>query len=309
MMDLRKLRHMLVLSEELNFARAAQRVSLTQSALSRSIQSLEEELGGKLFDRSLHGVVLTTIGLQVAKRARELLLQASNLRHEVEQMQRHELGDICFGVGPIPGATFLPLAMAELVATYPQIKTDVHINNRDNLLTLLLNEKIEFFIADTHNQVLDKRIVTEPVSRQYGSMFCRAGHPLCNVRIIDSAEILAYPLASVHLPEAVKNELRDYFGLAVEQELSLSLTCDNPGLLNYVCQHSDCILLTTFGVIQTELLNGSLVELELPAKPGIYADMGVVRLAGRSLSPSAAWLIDRIAHQSVQHLTTHEILS
>ncbi|MDE2430019.1 MAG: LysR family transcriptional regulator [Burkholderiales bacterium] len=305
-MDLRKLRHMLVLSEELNFARAAQRVNLTQSALSRSIQSLEDELGGKLFDRNLHGVVLTSVGQQVARRARELLLHASNLRHEVEQMQRHELGDIRLGVGPIPAATFLPVAMAELMASYPQLKTEVQINNRDNLLTLLLNEQIEFFIADTHNYVIDKRIFIEPIARQYGGIFCRPDHPLNKKIIQHQSEVLAYPLAAVHLPDAVKKELSDYFGLPDGQEFSISLTCDNPGMLHYVCQHSDGILLTTFGVIGAELSSGSLVELSLPEQPQVYADMGVVRLSGRSLSPSANWLIQRIRHHVSASLTGTE---
>ncbi|HTD06009.1 LysR family transcriptional regulator, partial [Undibacterium sp.] len=101
-MDLRKLRHMVVLAEELNFARAAKKVHLTQSALSRSILSLEEELGGKLFDRDLHGVALTAIGRQVVKRARDLLLNAGNLQHDVARMQQGELGDVRLGAGPFP---------------------------------------------------------------------------------------------------------------------------------------------------------------------------------------------------------------
>ncbi|MEJ0048830.1 MAG: LysR family transcriptional regulator [Rhodospirillales bacterium] len=52
-MDLKKLGHAVVLEEERNFARAAARVHITQSALSRSIQALEAELGVRLFDRDL----------------------------------------------------------------------------------------------------------------------------------------------------------------------------------------------------------------------------------------------------------------
>jgi len=65
-MDLRKLRHVLALHEEGSFVKAAARVNLTQSALSRSIQTLESSLELTLFDRTREGVVATTAGPPVS---------------------------------------------------------------------------------------------------------------------------------------------------------------------------------------------------------------------------------------------------
>ena len=293
-MDLRKLRHAVVLSEELNFARAAQKVNLTQSALSRSIQSLEEELGGKLFDRTLHGVSITPIGQQVVKRAKELLLDAKNLRHEVTLMQNHEMGDIHFGVGPLPGATFLPPVLAQLLSDYPKLRTEVNINNWDALLVQLFDEQLEFFIADVHNIGADKKIDVQRFSRQYGGFFCRRDHPLSGKKIATTQIIFDYPLVSVRLPASVKSELHHFFGLPTEREFELSLTCDNPALLHYVCMHSDSILLSTYPVVSAEIERGTMCEITMPDQIEVYAEMGIVTLAGRSLSPAASWLIERI---------------
>jgi len=293
-MDLRKLRHAVVLSEELNFARAAQRVNLTQSALSRSIQSLEEELDGKLFDRTLHGVSITPIGLQVVKRAKELLTDANNLRHEVTLMQNHEMGDIHFGVGPLPGATFLPPVLAQLLNDYPKLRTEVNINNWNALLQQLHDEQLEFFIADVHNLTEDKRITVQRFSRQYGGFFCRHEHPLAGKALRNKQDIFEFPLVSVRLPDNVKIELHHYFELVPEQKFELSLTCDNPALLHYVCLHSDSILLSTYPVVKAEIERGAMCELKMQDQIEVYAEMGIVTLAGRSLSPSASWLIDKI---------------
>ncbi|MFZ6847000.1 LysR family transcriptional regulator [Undibacterium sp. RuRC25W] len=293
-MDLRKLRHAVVLSEELNFARAAQKVNLTQSALSRSIQGLEEELGGKLFDRTLHGVSITPIGRQVIQRAKALLLEANNLLHDIHQMQHHEMGDVHFGVGPLPGSTFLPPVLAQLLSEYPKLRTEVNINNWDALLLQLVDEQLEFFIADVHNITADSKIQVQRFSRQYGGFFCRSGHPLAGPKIADPQRIFDYPLVSVRLPAEVKTALHHFFRLPAQQAFELSLTCDNPTLLHYVCLHSDSILLSTYPVVRAEIECGSMCEITMPDQIEVYAEMGIVTLAGRSLSPAATWLIERI---------------
>ncbi len=293
-MDLRKLRHMVVLSEELNFARAAKKVHLTQSALSRSILSLEDELGGRLFDRDLHGVALTAIGQQVLKRARELLISAGNLQNDVAQMQQRELGDVRFGAGPFPGSTFLPPILAELARDHPRLCVEVEINNWEYLMQHLQDERMEFFIAEVRSITESRKISIQRFARQYGSFFCRAGHPLLSAGIRHAREVLAYPLASVRLPESVRVDLLRYLGLPVADELALNLVCDNPSVINYVALHSDSVLLSTYAAVSRELADGSLVALQVPDQPAMFAEMGVVTLAGRSLSPAAAWLVERM---------------
>jgi DNA-binding transcriptional LysR family regulator len=77
--ELRHLRHFLVVAEELNFTRAAQRLFIAQQALSASIRQLENELGVKLFDRTTRRVALTTEGDALVDPARRLVAQAEEL--------------------------------------------------------------------------------------------------------------------------------------------------------------------------------------------------------------------------------------
>ncbi|MGH8440901.1 MAG: helix-turn-helix domain-containing protein [Pseudomonas sp.] len=67
--DLKRIRHTVLLSEELHFSRAAERANLSQTAFSRSIQSLEADLGVRLFDRDTRSVMLTAAGREVSARA------------------------------------------------------------------------------------------------------------------------------------------------------------------------------------------------------------------------------------------------
>ena len=78
-MNIRHLRHLLAIAETGSFSRAAERAFITQSALSRSIRALEEELGGPLLDRIGKRNELTALGHDVVVRARAIVLGAEEL--------------------------------------------------------------------------------------------------------------------------------------------------------------------------------------------------------------------------------------
>jgi DNA-binding transcriptional LysR family regulator len=80
-MDLRRIRHFVVLAETLNFRRAAERLHMAQPPLSVSIQKLEAELGAKLFTRAANGVSLTPSGQAALAEARRLLFHGNQFAH------------------------------------------------------------------------------------------------------------------------------------------------------------------------------------------------------------------------------------
>jgi DNA-binding transcriptional LysR family regulator len=108
LMNLRHLAHVVALADELHFGRAAERVHLSQSAFSRSIQSMESDLGARLFDRDATEVRLTTAGEFLIARARALLLDARSLRRDVSLYLDVEIGEAAFGCGPIPAGDLMP---------------------------------------------------------------------------------------------------------------------------------------------------------------------------------------------------------
>ena len=110
-MDIKHLTHIVALADKRNFARAAEQLNLSQPALSRSIQSAEIELGLRLFDRGNTEVTPTAAGEFVLERARRLVFDSRCLKRDVELYRDRKLGDVAFGVGPYPAATFLAVAM------------------------------------------------------------------------------------------------------------------------------------------------------------------------------------------------------
>src|ERR1700761_7146202 len=83
--ELRSLRHVAVLAELLSYTRAAQKLCLTQSALTRSIQAIEKRAQARLFDRDRGGVRLTPVGRAFVQRAIQLLRDADELERMLQQ--------------------------------------------------------------------------------------------------------------------------------------------------------------------------------------------------------------------------------
>lgn len=97
-MDLRLLEIFLAVSDELHFGRAAQRVHLSQPALTAAVARLEHSLGTRLFDRTSRRVSLTATGAALQPRARALLAAAHDVRVAVGRTARGELGVVRIGV-------------------------------------------------------------------------------------------------------------------------------------------------------------------------------------------------------------------
>ena len=112
-MNIKHLEHLLALADTGSFSRAAEKLFLTQSALSRSIQSLEIDLGAKVLDRIGKRNELTPLGQDVVARARHIVREAAELRQSAKLLQDGGRGSISVGLGSGPAALLLvPLMCA-----------------------------------------------------------------------------------------------------------------------------------------------------------------------------------------------------
>src|SRR5690349_9294847 len=139
-MDLRRWTHVVAVADRRSFVRAAEQVSLSQPALTRSIQAAEAELGLRLFDRGTQEVVPTPAGEFVIARARQLVFNSRCLERDVELFRNRGLGDTAFGVGPFPAATFLAPLLAGVRREFPDVKLRVEVSNWQLLVKRLLEE-------------------------------------------------------------------------------------------------------------------------------------------------------------------------
>jgi LysR family transcriptional regulator, hydrogen peroxide-inducible genes activator len=144
-MELAQLRHFLKVAEHENFTRAAQEVSLSQSALSRSIARLEEELGQPLFERQTRKVTLTECGKLLVGRAGQILQLIDDTRAQFND--DGQTGRIRVGAIPTIAPYFLPARLKAFQREFPKATVVVAEDTTDNLLKRLKDGQVDVVIA------------------------------------------------------------------------------------------------------------------------------------------------------------------
>jgi len=299
--DLKRLHHLVLLAEELNFSRAAERACLSQTAFSRSIQTLEAEFGMRLFDRATRSVQPTTVGRRVIERAKGLLGRARDLAQEVDYLANADGGTLGFGASLFAVDTVLPGVLSQFKKDRPGLRVDVEVSQWAVLLQHLESESIEFFVAYPGPTTNDPRYTVNMLAPRPASLYCRAEHPLLKAQASEPRpdQVPDFPWALVQIDNLIEAQLRQLFAVKGDRELPIRLRCDNQALLLESVMSSDAILFTWEAWLERELANGSIVDLGARLQPAVpvqsrQLSVGIVQLAGRTLSPAARKLISLI---------------
>jgi len=287
-MDLRKLRHAVILASEGSFTRASNVLNLTQSALSRSIQSLEADLGQSLFERHGNGVRPTKAGNAILQHAERVLRDARELEREARRLLTGESGRVAFGVGPMLAPLLAPV-LAETCRNAPALEIRTEIAPIPTLIERLFAEELELFVADTRLSHRHADLAIEPIARLGVGFFVRAGHPLAERRSVNAADLGNYPLASPHIgPPIVENEP----GLTEQINWTGRCYCEDAATLKKVALASDAVMFGMGPALQPELAEGNLRPLSIAGVPPMQSTVGIVRLAARKISVAAQKVVE-----------------
>jgi hypothetical protein len=114
--ELRLIRHAIAVGQHGNFARAAEALHLTQPSLSRSIASLEDQLGVPLFDRTPKGVTPTPFGRVLLERGETVLRREADLRREIALLAGLETGSLVISAAPYMDEVLIARAIGRMAA-------------------------------------------------------------------------------------------------------------------------------------------------------------------------------------------------
>lgn len=131
------LRYFVAVAEQGHVGRAAQRLGVTQPALTKGVQRLESSLGLQLFERTPRGMVLTTVGGVFFERAKHLCLGLDEAVQEAEDLHLGAIGTIRVGVSPLFADSLVAEAFARLLQQRPGARARVSISLNDSLLNAL----------------------------------------------------------------------------------------------------------------------------------------------------------------------------
>jgi DNA-binding transcriptional LysR family regulator len=284
----RRLTHLIALAEEGSFARAAERVHLSQPALSRSIQTLEEELDTKLFDRAARGVAITAAGRMLVERARRVLFETRCLFRDVELLKAHELGEVTIGLGPYAAVVVLPDLLVEFSRRFPKIKISIELGDGEALIEKLRAEQLDFLVTDRRVPPATPDVTVQRLPRHVGGWFARPGHPLLSRGAVPVAALREFPLVSVTLPAFMKDAVHRLLKIRSHEEIPLQVKCNDVAVLKEVVAQTDAVLFGTASAVRRDLEARRLARIPLMNPPRLGLEFALIYLAERTPSPAAS---------------------
>jgi len=174
--DLQDLRAFVAVAERGSFRQAAADLFLSQSALSRRIEKLEESLGVKLFERTTRRVQLTNVGQTFLVNVRAALDGLEDAVLGVADLAAHRTGTVTFACVPSAVWHFLPEVLKQFSERFPRIRVRVHDESAQDVLNLVLSGEADFGINFTGAE--NPEIVFEPIYVESYVLAMRHDHPL-----------------------------------------------------------------------------------------------------------------------------------
>ncbi len=286
-MDLTLLRSFLSVAETGAITEAAERIGITQPALSRRLQQLEEHLGVELLVRGRKGVVLTEIGRLVQSEAQGIVARYERMREMVASHQRLEGGTVRIGGGATAVSYMLPEAIAAFQAAHPQVRFQMREAGSSEIADDVVAGHLELGVVTL--PVRDRELDVTPLTTDRIVLVARHDHLLAKkrrVRIQDLADqaFVAFEAGSA-LRQIIDSKLRD---AGVEVNVVMELR-SIPAILRMVSTTGNLAFVSQLGMEQqNDVVAVAVQGLRIERRLAIIARRGV------RLSPAADAFTQRL---------------
>jgi len=174
-MDTRQLAAFCAVVELNSFSLAAERLGVTQPAVSLQVRALEKRLGGQLLDRSGRRVEPTEAGRRLYRGAQRLLQLEEQLLGEIGAEADGELsGDLSIGASTGPAAIVVPLLLCEFQRAYPEVRVSLEVHDTQTVVDRVADRELELGIVGAARRHRSVRF--EPFMRDEVILACPPGH-------------------------------------------------------------------------------------------------------------------------------------
>ena len=285
-MDTRQLAAFCAVVERKSFSQAAERLGVTQPAVSLQVRSLEKRLGRKLLDRSGRRVEPTEAGSALYRSAQRMLQLEEQLVDELQAAEGGELGGtLHVGASTGPGSTVVPVLLCEFQRANPGVAVSLSISDTQSVVERVAEREIELGVVGAARR--HRGVVFEPFFRDEVVLAVPPQHGFAN-RTVTLAELREEPLVVMQEGAGVRQVIEDEL-----RKAGIRLRDLEPRLELGLQESAKAAVVAGYGVtfisraaVSADLAAGTLASARVegldPAR-----DISLVRSAGRSPTRAA----------------------
>lgn len=277
-MDDHRLRVFCTAARTLNFSRAAEENFITQSAVSRIIKSLEDELGVQLLQRQRGNIALTSIGKEFYLRAQEILKMYAATVKEVDRLANSVKGLLSVGTSTTVARYLFPDLIFKFRQQYPTIEVNHMVVNSQGILKSLIAGDIEVGLVE--DRVYYPGVLSETLCEDELVLIVNKDHPLGDTSSMTKEQFLEEPFirrekgsGTRHMMEA---RLRNEFEIEPD-DLNVVMTTASSDLIIRSVEEGIGIACVSKWAVREKLASGALKTLDMCAEP-LSREFLVIRL-------------------------------
>ena len=285
-MDTRQLAAFCAVVERKSFSQAAERLGVTQPAVSLQIRALEKRLGAQLLDRSGRRVEPTEAGLRLYRGAQRLLALEEQLIDEVAGEAGAEIaGELRIGASTGPAAIVVPLLLCEFQRANPRVKIALSVHDTQSVVDLVAERELELGIVGAARRHRSVRF--EPFFEDEVILACPPGHRFAG-RTVELDELRSEQLIVMQEGAGVRQIIEDELRAAGKRlrDLDVRLELGLQESVRSAVQAGFGIAFISRSAVESELAAGTLVAARVE---GVHAirEISLVRATGRAATRAA----------------------
>ena len=303
-----KFRHLRVVDAILSnesILQAAKALGLSQPALTKTLQQIEDMVGARLFERHVRGVTPNAYGCAVGEAARRILIEATHLEDHLDAIDGSDGGAVTIGALPIAAAGVLPGALARFQAAFPDIEVEVLHERTEPLLAALAAREIDFIVGRLYERAPDG-FVRRAFYDEGISVLARSDHPIFRInRPVSIADLADYPVALPAVSQKIGREI-DEFIAQMGFRPHAPLRSSSLPLIRETLYASDSIAVMPKVMMVGDIMRGAIRVVPIPAK-GAPRPAGVILRSGSPLLKNAAAFVEifRTYAEDIHRLDRH----
>ncbi len=289
-MQLAQIHAFLAVADLESFSLAAERLHLTQPAISKRIRQLELELRTELFDRIGKRSLLTPNGAAFKPHAERILHELDAFRSGLSRQLDTPSGSLTLATSHHIGLHRLPQILREFKIRYPLVELDLHFMDSEDACAAVLDNELELAVVTLPEQA-DARLTCEPVWIDRLVVVLANDHPLADASELDIATLLEHPAILPSSGTFTRRIINQTF-TGTEERLRIALET------NYL----ETIKVMVAANLGWSILPLSMVDSSLRGLPlgglEVHRPLGIVTHRERTLSLSSSAMIDLLRERS-----------
>lgn len=262
-MNIRQLRHFVTVAETLNFRQTADRMHLSQQAISKSIMQLEKQFGVQLLERSRHSVVLTDAGRRILPFALDVVASGRRFEDALANVTEKQFDAIAIGATPTFLESVLPEVLDRFNAAFPRVRITIERGDFASLSSAMARGDLDLILSTAPEHIPRHIVKSAVIGHDFNIVVVRASHPLADRKVVHCADLIAYPhIATMNYPRGADYVMR-LFTAEKLQPPRPALTIGSTILANERLQSTDAWWVAPKLQVMRQIESNSFVALNM----------------------------------------------